>query len=363
MSPIDTSESDEIDRLPSVPRRKSTGAKPPLPTRDSSKNGREERFRSKRQFSEIPRNMKTRGRRLRKMQSDDDENEDSVSPSLTRSKRSSRRTSARKVIDYEDDDDDEEDDDSMDRSPSDSASKTSKGSSSKSDSISPGRGKKRKARRSVSSERKSYDDDDEGTNNDDEPSEVIPGQNEIIAQLEEDNDSEDFRIDESEEEEKRPKKRRERLTSRQRAMQGEHVQLFSKLESPKTKKKPEPVEDWDDEEVELKKQQKARLRQMVHEKRNKEKRAAMVDKVLRGVTSKRKKLTMATEARVQQVGTRLTSNEMREGCLRFVSNPTGIFVSLPKDVDAPDYLGGSIKAVYPPACKRDPKTGKRILAA
>lgn len=158
------------------------------------------------------------------------------------------------------------------------------------------------------------------------------------------------------------KKSGERLTSRQRAMQGESVELeYTKLESPKLKKK-QSNEDFDqDEEIELKKQQKARLRQMISEKRNKEKRAAMVDRVLRGVTSKRKKTTMATEAHVAEVGTRLTTNEAREGCLRFTSNREGTTISLPTDASAPFHLLASVKAHYPRACTRDPKTGKRIF--
>lgn len=362
MAPMETSESDELDRLPSVPRRRSTGGKPPLPSRDSSKS-REERFRSKRQQRESPRNHKKRGRRSLKIHSDDDDMEESLSPPVPRSKRVSRRASAaRKVIDDYDDDDDDED--SMERDSADTSSKASKDSGSKSNSISPPRSKKRRISiKESSSDSKDMNEDDDGTGNEDgEGSEIIPGQNDILAQLEEENNSEDFGLDDSEEEEKDPEKRRERLTSRQRALQGEDIQLeYSKLESPKAKKKSDPTQEWEDEEMELKKQQKARLRQMVHEKRNKEKRAAMVDKVLRGVTSKRKKFTMASEARAAQVGTRLTSNEMREGCLRFVSNHEGISVSLPKDVEVPRYLGNSIKAAYPPACKRDPKTGKRIL--
>lgn len=164
----------------------------------------------------------------------------------------------------------------------------------------------------------------------------------------------------------------ERLTSRQRAMQGEAVELeFTKLDSPKSKKKGLTEEFDNDEENELKKQQKARLRQMIHEKRNKEKRAAMVDRVLRGVTSKRKKTTMASEAHAAQVGSRLSQNEAREGCLRILSSAEGSTVSLPKDVEEDSaymdsdevwYLQQASKAKYPPKCKRDPKTGKRIFA-
>lgn len=160
------------------------------------------------------------------------------------------------------------------------------------------------------------------------------------------------------------KKSNERLTSRQRALQGEAVELeYTKLESPKVKKKQLNEEYDQDDEMELKKQQKARLRQMISEKRNKEKRAAMVDRVLRGVTSKRKKTTMASEAHVAEVGTRLTTNEAREGCLRFTSNREGTTVSLPEDATAPIHLLVSGKAQYPPACTRDPKTGKRIFAS
>lgn len=181
---------------------------------------------------------------------------------------------------------------------------------------------------------------------------------------EEDEEEDRSNSDNLDDSEQRAGSKPERLTRRQRALQGEDIKLeYTKLESPpRSKKTPQMEEEWsNDEEAELKKQQRARLRQMIHEKRNKEKRAAMVDKVLRGVTSKRKKLTMASEERVAQVGTRLRENEMREGCLRFVSNREGVYVSVPGGCEMPVYLEESVKAVYPKACTRDPRTGKRVF--
>lgn len=181
---------------------------------------------------------------------------------------------------------------------------------------------------------------------------------------EEDEEEDRSNSDNLDDSEQRAGSKPERLTRRQRALQGEDIKLeYTKLESPpRSKKTPQMEEEWsNDEEAELKKQQRARLRQMIHEKRNKEKRAAMVDKVLRGVTSKRKKLTMASEERVAQVGTRLRENEMREGCLRFVSNREGVYVSVPGGCAMPVYLEESVKAVYPKACTRDPRTGKRVF--
>lgn len=157
-----------------------------------------------------------------------------------------------------------------------------------------------------------------------------------------------------------------RLTMRQRTMKGEDLEL-AKLASPvsakKKKKKPALSDDiTKDEERAMKVQQKARLRNMVHEKRNKEKRAAMVDKVLRGVTSKRKKLSMAAEEHAAETGARLAKNEAREGCYRYTSNAKGSFFSVPADIETPPVLAQACGfAGYPPKCERDPKTGKRIL--
>lgn len=294
--------------------------------------------------------------------------------------RVSRRTSSRKVIDDEEDDaDDEEEGDEDDEESEGSKSlslpapkrarkaRAKSSSSDRSDSSSPLPSKKSKRSQGTGTTSDSASKDgDVGTDGvDTGMEEVVPGQNDILAQLEKevenDDELDDFYSDSDIEQE--TAKKPERLTRRQRAMQGENVNLeYTKLESPKAKKKLSPEEDWShDEEIELKRQQKARLRQMINEKRNKEKRAAMVDKVLRGVTSKRKKYTMASEARAAQVGTRLTQNEMREGCIRFISNRDGISLSLPKEVDEPVYLQASVKAAYPPVCKRDPRTGKRIF--
>ncbi|KAI0561653.1 hypothetical protein FGB62_76g074 [Gracilaria domingensis] len=400
MSPPESSSSDEVNKLPSVPRvRRSSGAKPPVPRpgRNGGKNKRDSPGAEKRPVRQSTRRrVSKRSLREDSAHSEDDGNESYVP--LRRTSRRSQKT--RKVIeddeDYEEEDDEDEaspgndnkdelymkddhdasvdmledeDDDEMDLEDEDDGSKSA--------SVSVSRSKKRrKTIRESSSDSRDIDLGDENVTGDGidesndftndsgegEGGEIIKGQKDILAQLEEEvnNDSEDFRSESSAE--LKPKKSR-RLTSRQRALQGENVKLeYSKLDSPKAKKK-EVQEEWDhDEEMELKRQQKARLRQMVSEKRNREKRAAMVDKVLRGVTSKRKKFTLATEARAAQVEVRLTQNEMREGCMRYVSNKEGSTLSIPKDAVVPPYLSKSLKAVYPPICKRDPKTGKRVFS-
>eukprot|EP00178_Gracilaria_changii_P001936 TRINITY_DN1283_c0_g1_i1.p2 TRINITY_DN1283_c0_g1~~TRINITY_DN1283_c0_g1_i1.p2 ORF type:complete len:415 (-),score=96.77 TRINITY_DN1283_c0_g1_i1:3540-4784(-) len=406
MSPPESSSSDEVNKLPAVPRvRRSSGAKPPVPrpNRSASKSKREAQVAEKR-----PVRQSTRRRVAKRSLPDDSANsEDDANESYVPVRRTSRRSQkTRKVIEDDDDFDEDEDDDEatpdndnkdelyikddnevsadmLEEDEDDELDMEDDDDASKSASVSVSRSKKRrKTIRESSSDSREIDQGDEngnGDENDDsndytndytndsgdgEGSELIKGQKDILAQLEAEvnkDDSEDFKSESSEE----PKpKRSRRLTSRQRALQGENVKLeYSKLDSPKAKKK-EVQEDWDhDEEMELKRQQKARLRQMVSEKRNREKRAAMVDKVLRGVTSKRKKLTLATEARAAQVEVRLTQNEMREGCMRYVSNKEGSTLSIPKDADVPPYLCKSLKAVYPPMCKRDPKTGKRIFSS
>ncbi|CAN8063556.1 unnamed protein product [Agarophyton chilense] len=402
MSPVESFSSDEVDKLPSVPRiRRSSGAKPPVPR--SSRSGSKSAKRGSSVAEKQPIRQSSRRRIGKKspreevFNSEDDGN-DSSSVVVRRTSRRTQKT--RKVIEDDDEDDEdgdhggtmadndskdessvkdenelnvemsgeEEDDDPMDDD----------GSESKNASSFNSHVKRRKTIKESSSESKDDDGEDEGVDDsndvnedsnyftndsgDGEGNELIKEQRDMLAKLEAEvnNDSEDLRS-ESSEELKAGKSRR--LTSRQRAMQGETVELeYTKLGSPKTKKKDVQQEDWDhDEEMELKRQQKARLRQMVSEKRNREKRAAMVDKVLRGVTSKRKKFTLATEARAAQVEVRLTQNEMRDGCLRYVSNKNGSSLSIPKDTVAPPYLSRSLKASYPPICKRDPKTGKRVF--
>lgn len=156
-----------------------------------------------------------------------------------------------------------------------------------------------------------------------------------------------------------------RLTVRQRAMQGEDIgSQLTKLTSPRHKKKRKPPSEdlTKDEEKAIKLQQKARLRHMVHEKRNKEKRAAMVDKVLRGVTSKRKKLSLAAETYVAEAGARLAKNSARDDCYRYTSTREGSYVSIPESLEAPTILASSQHVSrYPLQCERDPKTGKRVL--
>lgn len=379
---MESGSSDEVMRLPAVPRvRRGTptnasAARNERPVAKGRK--RDLRFSAKRKQRESPRRHSKRRRNVVNVHSDDDENEEDESdhPPARRTKRVKRRMlQSRRILDEDEDEDDDEDDhtngnsgenerddeDDEGRDGDDSGDKYF-GSKSNSRSSTPVKMKRGSGKENSS---ESKDDEGDGTVEyaEGDDSDGMPDGGNLFAQLEEENYSEEDKSDESEVE-KVEKKSGERLTSRQRAMQGESVELeFSKLDSPKSKKKKEPTEEWDhDEEMELKKQQKARLRQMIHEKRNKEKRAAMVDKVLRGVTSKRKKITMASEARAAKVGSRLIQNEVREGCIRFVSNVNGMSVSLPKDVNAPIHLEKSVKAVYPPACKRDPKTGKRILA-
>lgn len=368
-----SSSSDEVMNLPRVPRVRRGGTKGSNVALDTAPKITNPTDDSTGESSRKPRESSTRARGKRKpitesVHSDEDENElDDESEEnipMRRTKRQPRRTlQSRKIKEEDDDEDDEDDDDDGD----DEMDEDHKEQDSESDSPPPPVKKISKRVRDTSSDSNSKDDEEEGDDDSEDTKKVIAGQEKIMAQLaeaEEMDDGSDPLDSDDSEIEKQTQKKPERLTRRQRAMQGENVKLeYTRLESPKSKKAAPPEEEWsNDEEAELKKQQRARLRQMIHEKRNKEKRAAMVDKVLRGVTSKRKKLTMATEERVAKVGTRLSRNEMREGCIRFVSNTNGMSISIPKEDDAPEYLQASIKAAYPPRCTRDPKTGKRIFA-
>lgn len=388
MSPLPPGDGDLMDLdLPAVPRLRRPSAKvaegaEKRTTSLDRGSGRSRNF-SRSKSSEISpdtRSAKRPGDINRSRQDDDNENASDRNSLGRRSTRVPRRAAqARKIVDDEDDDDadDEEDvnDEELHSSGSNSASPSRTKSKRKpfakdsttdrSDSLSPPPAKKSKRQngKGTASDSTSKDGDPGTDGADTGMDEVVPGQNDILAQLEKEVANEDLEeYDSDDSEEREITKKPERLTRRQRAMQGENVALeYTKLESPKAKKKA-PEEEWShDEEVELKRQQKARLRQMINEKRNKEKRAAMVDKVLRGVTSKRKKFTMASEARAAQVGSRLSQNEMREGCIRFISNKDGVSLSLPKEINEPIYLQSSVKAVYPRMCKRDPKTGKRIF--
>ncbi len=155
-----------------------------------------------------------------------------------------------------------------------------------------------------------------------------------------------------------------RLTSRQRALQGEKIELeYSKLESPKHKKRSAPKDDWTPgDERDLQRQQRARMRQLVTEKRNKEKRAATVDKVLRGVTSKRKKMSLASEARADRRDSRLADTGIPKGFVRYTSGQNGSIVAVHPDDALPHALNtGKVVSHYPRPCIRDPKTGKRIF--
>jgi PAPA-1-like conserved region len=155
-----------------------------------------------------------------------------------------------------------------------------------------------------------------------------------------------------------------RLTMRQRALQGEDIgTTLSKLSSPrKSKSRTTDEEMSKGEAMDIKRQQKARIRNLVHEKRNKERRAAMVDKVLRGVTSKRKKLSQVNEALAAEAGSRLNNKEARAGFVRYISGPKGSLVCVAPGDELPYVLSEPSKPVkYPSPCERDPKTGKRIL--
>lgn len=330
-SPMTTRDDDEFEELPSVPRVRSgknaaVAGKAPIDTSTYYKE-----WRTERRASRVPSVPSSR----------------SSSPVRQRSK---RRTRPLKRLSSEEDDVDVDD---SAKAPHSRQSSHSGHNSQNSDSL--------------------EDAKDQGVSRNRTDDEVDPeafdaGQDKLIAELENENDQDDSDdFDSSGDSRSRETSSRtngSRLTMRQRALQGEKVELaYSRLESPKHKKKAPAVEDWTpDEEKELKKQQKARLRQMVHEKRNKEKRAATVDKVLRGVTSKRKKLTMANEVLAAKNGTRSTSSGVEQGFVRYLSGPGGAFVSVSNESALPLALcGGPRKAVYPRPCIRDPKTGKRIF--
>ncbi len=153
-----------------------------------------------------------------------------------------------------------------------------------------------------------------------------------------------------------------RLTSRQRAMQGEKIEL-ERLESPKNKKKQASKDDWTpDEDSEIARQQRAHLRRMVAEKKNKEKRAATVDKVLRGVTSKRKKISAANEAVAARAGDRLLDRGVSKGHVRLCSGPSGSYVAVAPGESLPEGLDfGHVEVQYPRRCSIDPRTGKRVF--
>lgn len=391
MAPIASSSSDEVMNLPRVPRVRRGAVKTGNSAQDSSARppkSENQKGKALPQSSRKSREstLRTRGKKRQgtdSVQSDEDEDdideESEENVPMRRAKRAPRRAiQARKIVD--DEDEEEDDDDNADGDDvigeeddaggdgddeGDNDDDESKDRDSESESVSLSRGEKKVKQAKDMSSGSISRDDDEVDDESEDMKKVNAGRDKILAELEEaeamDDGSDPLDSDDSVVE--KGTKKTERLTRRQRAMQGENVKLeYTKLESPKAKKAAPPEEAWsNDEEAELKKQQRARLRQMIHEKRNKEKRAAMVDKVLRGVTSKRKKLTMASEERVAKVGTRLSKNEMRKGCIRFVSNPTGTSLSIPEEDDAPAYLQESLKAVYPKPCLRDPRTGKRIF--
>eukprot|EP00177_Eucheuma_denticulatum_P005344 GFKZ01009710.1.p3 GENE.GFKZ01009710.1~~GFKZ01009710.1.p3 ORF type:complete len:405 (-),score=114.37 GFKZ01009710.1:2048-3262(-) len=401
MPPHPSSSSDDILKLPRVPRvRRSATKDTPSASRKSTPD-QPDRSSTRRTSTRGKRNdtrnasvaasgrgatLKRRrggsvadGRRGRKrrspvadsLHSDDDENEESegMTPPARRGRGGRRRrgVGARKVVEEEIDDEEEDDDDDDDDDDDHAEEEEDDDEDDEDDEAEASIGRddederKAKLSKAASASEKTPDSvSDDASQERQKDDRVSPVEHVGVG-----DDSARFESDAEEdiEEEDEVRKKPGRLTRRQRAMQGEQIQLeYTKLESRKVKKATPQEEEWsNDEEAELKRQQRARLRQMINEKRNKEKRAAMVDKVLRGVTSKRKKLTMASEERVAKVGTRLRENEMREGCIRFISNQKGVTLSIPQESEIPPYLRDSVKAVYPKACERDPRTGKRIF--
>lgn len=120
----------------------------------------------------------------------------------------------------------------------------------------------------------------------------------------------------------------------------------------------------DAEEATLRKEQVARLRRITHEKRRQEKRVATIERVLRGVTTKRKKAVQASEAAVADARETLAVNRPRRGAVRQLSTRGGgttlSFVA--GDPLPPLVVGGMPRRPPPAACTRDPKTGKRVFA-
>lgn len=123
--------------------------------------------------------------------------------------------------------------------------------------------------------------------------------------------------------------------------------------------------DGDAEEATLRKEQVARLRRITHEKRRQEKRVATIERVLRGVTTKRKKAVQASEAAVADARETLAVNRPRRGAVRHLSSRSGGGTTLSfvaGDPLPPLVAGGLPRRPPPPACTRDPKTGKRVFA-
>mmetsp|Transcript_8761 Transcript_8761/g.12791 ORF Transcript_8761/g.12791 Transcript_8761/m.12791 type:complete len:145 (-) Transcript_8761:367-801(-) len=106
----------------------------------------------------------------------------------------------------------------------------------------------------------------------------------------------------------------------------------------------------------LKRQQQARLRRITHEKRKEEKRAATIEKVLRGVTGKKKKHNQeAVQAAVE-----LEHKHMaKANSVRILSNKQNDLVAFPLGTELPPVLCQG-KREYPPKLSRDPTTGKLI---
>ncbi|KAK1860455.1 hypothetical protein I4F81_003044 [Pyropia yezoensis] len=119
------------------------------------------------------------------------------------------------------------------------------------------------------------------------------------------------------------------------------------------------------QEATLRKEQVARLRRITHEKRRQEKRVATIERVLRGVTTKRKKAVQASEAAVADARETLAVNRPRRGAVRHLSSRSGGGTTLSfvaGDPLPPLVAGGLPRRPPPPACTRDPKTGKRVFA-
>ena len=118
----------------------------------------------------------------------------------------------------------------------------------------------------------------------------------------------------------------------------------------------------EENETEESRAEKRRLRVMVNEKKNRAKRAAVVDRVLRGSMTKKKKMESNEKSMAEVVKDRLKENKIRSDCARIVSKGDQVVISF-TDVDkVPPILREKCVAKYPPRYERDPRTGKRILA-
>ncbi|KAJ8904536.1 hypothetical protein NDN08_001054 [Rhodosorus marinus] len=147
-----------------------------------------------------------------------------------------------------------------------------------------------------------------------------------------------------------------RLTSRQRAIRDGGTGQAVLLEDAEREDEEDQEKVLAKEARDLKRQQQARLRRITHEKRKEEKRAATIEKVLRGVTGKRKKQNLeAVQAAVE-----LEQKHMaKANSVRILSNQQDDVVAFPVGTELPPVLCQG-KREYPPKLSRDPTTGKLI---